>query len=121
VVVVLARVVPEPGLARLEALHDRVPGLGRVPARVLLRRRVAAADMPALRAPAQVHPPAAGGLALDAAGSARRDRLVDRLTAHLSSLFAQALIAAFAPLLARWRSLRCSLMRASPPRTRRAA
>ena len=46
----------------------------RVRARVLRRRGVAAADVPALRAPPQVDPPAAGRVALDAAGAARRHR-----------------------------------------------
>ena len=67
-------VVPEPALARLEAADHRVPGGLRVRGRVLGRRGVAAADVPALRAAAQVEPPAAGRLALDAAGAARRRR-----------------------------------------------
>src|SRR5215475_8300155 len=65
------RIAPEPGLPRLEAADDRVPGGRRVRARVLRRRGVAAADVPALSAPAQVEPPAAGRLALRAAGSGR--------------------------------------------------
>src|SRR4051812_20085645 len=44
---------------------------------VLGRRGVAAADMAALRASAQVEPPPAGCVALDAPRSARRDRRVD--------------------------------------------
>ena len=44
---------------------------------VLRRRGVAAADVPALGAPAQVQPPPAGGVALHAAGPARRHRRVD--------------------------------------------
>ena len=52
--------VPEPGLARLEAADHRVTGVGRVAAGVPARRRVAAADVPALRAAAEVEPPAAG-------------------------------------------------------------
>src|SRR3954447_9243778 len=76
-VVVLPAVVPEPVLAGLEALDDRVAGRLEVRGRVLHRGRVAAADVPALRAAAQVHPPALRGLALRAPGTARRHRRVD--------------------------------------------
>src|SRR5919197_3847847 len=82
VVIVAARVVPEPGLARLEALHDRMTRLGRVLAGVLHRGRVAAADVAALGAAAQVEPPAAGGFAFEAAGAARRHGRVDAGTGH---------------------------------------
>src|SRR5215472_8261168 len=68
---------PEPVLTRLEASDDRVPGRGGVGARVLGRRRVAAADVPALGAPPQVEPPPAGRLALNAPRAARRNRRVD--------------------------------------------
>ena len=71
---VLARVGPEPGLARLEAADHRVAGRLGVRGGVLGRRVVAAADVPALGAAAQVQPPAARRLALDAAGAARRRR-----------------------------------------------
>src|SRR5207244_6231994 len=67
----LGREVPEPVLAGLEAPDHRVAGLAEVGRRVLGRGGVAAADVAALRAAAQVHPPAAGLLALDAAGAAR--------------------------------------------------
>src|SRR5262252_6454486 len=70
-------VAPEPGLPRLEAADDRVPGGLRVRGRVLLRRVVAAADVPALGAAAQVEPPAAGLLAVGASGPARRDGGID--------------------------------------------
>src|SRR5437588_10365065 len=82
----LGVVTVEPVLARLEAADERVPGLGRVRGRVLHGRGVTAADVPALRAPAQVYPPAAVGLALDAAFPARRHRRVDPGDlAHVSS------------------------------------
>src|SRR5215472_2650190 len=70
-------VAPEPSLARLEAADDWVPGVGGVSAGVLRWRRVAAADVPALRAPSQVKPPATSRLALGAAGAARNGGLVD--------------------------------------------
>src|SRR4029077_15014221 len=54
-----------------------MPGALGVRGGVLHGRGVAAADVPALRAPAQVHPPAARRLALDAAFSARRHRRID--------------------------------------------
>src|SRR4051794_35199362 len=78
VVVVLGRVVPEPVLAGLEALDDGMTGLGRVLGRVLHRGRVAAADVPALRAAPQVDPPALRRLALHATGTARRYPWIDR-------------------------------------------
>src|SRR6516165_1667103 len=77
------RVAPEPRLAGLEAPDERVPGGGRMGAGVLGRRRVAAADVPALRTPAQVEPPAPNIVALGAARPARRDRRVDRFRGHL--------------------------------------
>ena len=70
-------VVPEPVLAGLEALDHRVPGGREVRGGVLGRGGVAAADVAALGAAAQVHPPAAGRVALGAAGAARRDGGVD--------------------------------------------
>ena len=69
--------VPEPGLTGLEAAHDRVPGLGRVRTGMLGRRGVAAPDVPALGAAAQVEPPPAGVLALCAAGAAGWHRGID--------------------------------------------
>ena len=75
----LVAVVPEPVLARLEALHDAVPGGGGVRRGVLGRRAVAAADVAARGAPAQVHPPAGGigGVAVGAPRPARRRGRVD--------------------------------------------
>src|SRR5436309_12275354 len=77
VVGLLGLVAVEPVLTRLEALDERVSRSRSVRGRVLHGRGVAAADVPALRAPAQVHPPAARGLALDAAFPARRHRRID--------------------------------------------
>src|SRR6187401_2386757 len=68
----LGRVVPEPVLARLEALDDRMAFSRGMPTRVLRRRRVAAADMPALHASPEVEPPAVGGETLDTPGATRR-------------------------------------------------
>src|SRR5215469_12335844 len=69
--------VEEPVLAGLEAADERMPAGLRVRGRVLRGRGVAAADVPALSAAAQVQPPAAGLLAFDAPGAARRHGRVD--------------------------------------------
>src|SRR6185312_10757970 len=74
---VLRLVAEVPRLAGLEAADERVATRLRVRARVLRGRGVTAADVPALRAPAEVEPPAAGLLAFGAAGPARRDGRVD--------------------------------------------
>src|SRR5260370_16694642 len=74
---ILGLVIPEPVFAGLEAADDRVPRDLRVRGRVLRRRAVAAPDVAALRAPAQVDPPAAARVALDAARPARWHRRVD--------------------------------------------
>src|ERR1700754_941602 len=71
--------VVEPVLTRLEALDHGMSGLVGMLAGVLVQRVVAAADVAALRAAAQVEPPAAGRLAFDAAGSTRRHAGVDAL------------------------------------------
>ena len=55
--VFLGRVVPEPILAWLEALDDWMPRIDGVVTRVLGWRRVATADVAAVRAAAQVEPP----------------------------------------------------------------
>src|SRR6185503_9826610 len=57
-------VAPAPVLARLEGEHDRVVVLGGVLAGVPVRRGVAAPDLPAREAQAQVHPAVALGDAL---------------------------------------------------------
>src|SRR5215208_927567 len=63
----LVDVAPDPVLARLRRPRDRVPVVARVPARVPVRRGVAAPDLPAARAHPQVHPAAADREALLAA------------------------------------------------------
>ena len=70
--VFLGRVVPEPVLAWLVALDDWMAGIDGMVTRVLTRRRVATANMAAMRAAAQVEPPRTRGVALDAARAARR-------------------------------------------------
>src|SRR4051812_39423905 len=63
----LVRVAPAPGLAGLERANDRVAVGVSVPARVAVRRRVAAADVAARQAQAQVDPGRADAQALRAA------------------------------------------------------
>jgi hypothetical protein len=77
--ILLAGVIPEPGLAGLEALDDWMAGVRRVMAGVLGRGRVATADMPAAGAPTEVEPPAAGRQAFDAARPAGLGRRVKEL------------------------------------------
>jgi len=80
----LVDVAPEPVLARLERLDDRMRDRPRVLRRVLVRRRVAAADVAARHAAPQVQPVAAHGEALLAAlGAGRRiEDLVEVGTGH---------------------------------------
>src|SRR3954454_12076069 len=59
---------PRPGLARLDRAQDGVFGLAGVPGRVAVRGGVAAADLPAALAHAQMDPLAADLEALLAAG-----------------------------------------------------
>jgi hypothetical protein len=75
--VLLGPEVPEPVLARLVAPDDRVPRVGRVVTGMLRWRRVAAADVAAGRAPAEVQPPPSGGETLDASCAARRYRRIN--------------------------------------------
>src|SRR5437016_5029852 len=78
---------PVPVLAWFEALDDGMPGLRGVSAGVLRRRRVAASDMPALRAAPQVKPPTALRQTLNAAGSTGRNQGIDfAVLAHLDLL-----------------------------------
>ena len=63
---------PRPVLARLERADDRVTGRAGVRARVAVGRVVAAADVAALQADAQVQPEAAGREAVLAAGDGLR-------------------------------------------------
>ncbi len=75
---VLRDVVPEPVLARLVALGDRMTGIRRMMARVLGWGRVAAADMTAGRAATKMEPPTARCQALDTTWPARRNERIDR-------------------------------------------
>ncbi len=85
--VLLPRVVPEPVLTGLVAPDDRVAHLGGVVAGMLGWRRVATADVTAMRATAKVEPPTAGCQALDAARAARGYRWIDlELVRHRSCL-----------------------------------
>src|SRR5450755_1134182 len=64
---------PAPVLARFERAHDRMPGLARVAAGVPVRRGVAAPDLAARQAEAQMHPLAADLQALLTARDLLRD------------------------------------------------
>ncbi len=63
-------IVVEPILPRLEAIDDRMAGFRAVLRRMLARRTVAAADVPAFGASAQVQPPSVCSQALDATRTA---------------------------------------------------
>ena len=52
----LVDITPHPALAWLDRAHQRMPGLVKMPGRMFIFRRVAAADMPARQAHAQVNP-----------------------------------------------------------------
>ena len=67
----LVGVAPSPVLVRLKGLHDGMAGRVEVPRGVAVGRAVAAADMAARLAHAQVYPAAAQLEALDAAVAAR--------------------------------------------------
>ena len=67
-------VTPAPCFTRLERPHDRMCGRMKVPGGMLVLRRVAAADMSAGQADAQMHPPIADAQALLAAARARMHR-----------------------------------------------
>ena len=69
--------VPEPLFAGLEAANDAMPGGFVVLGGVSVEGVVAASDVPAQRAPAQMHPPGTGRVALDAAVAARRHGRID--------------------------------------------
>src|SRR5215471_7580747 len=79
-VILVTVVIPEPVLAGLKAADHVMPRGLRVHGRVLRRRCVAAADVPAQRTPAEVKPPASGRLAFRAPGPAGRDGRVDVVT-----------------------------------------
>ena len=82
----LADVVPEPVLAWLEAPDDVVSSAPGMTGSVLARRRVAAADVAAPGASAQVEPPSVRREALDATSAARRHPGVDAVISHVLSL-----------------------------------
>jgi|GEM_PF-1855082 len=63
--------IPEPAFSRLEALDHRVPCAAVVLVGMTRRRRVAAADMTALRAAAQMKPPSLRLLTFQASCAAR--------------------------------------------------
>src|SRR4029450_12847874 len=69
-------IVPEPVLAGLERLHQRMTGTVCVPAGVRRGGGGATADVTTLRATPKVQPPSTGGEAFDATGAARRDASV---------------------------------------------
>jgi hypothetical protein len=74
----LGPVVVEPVLAGLEAVDDRVPGVGGVVAGMLRGRRVTAPDVAALRASPEMKPPPVGGVeTVHAPRAARRDRHIN--------------------------------------------
>jgi hypothetical protein len=76
-------VVPEPVLSRLEAGADSVASLRGMPGGVLARRTVAATDVSAFCAAAQMQPPSVRRKALNAAGSTWFRRWVDsRMALH---------------------------------------
>jgi hypothetical protein len=79
----LGPVVPEPVLPRLEALDYRVPGLPRMVRCVLRGRGVATTDMSALRATAQVQPPAIAREAFRTACAVRWYRRLDSMHGHV--------------------------------------
>ena len=56
----LVDVTPDPVLARLEGLNDRMVDGVEMPGGVLVLRRVAAADMPTGETEAQMHPAISG-------------------------------------------------------------
>src|ERR671914_491728 len=86
--ILLGGVVPEPVLAGLVTLDDRVLALVGMARSVLGRRRVATSDVAASSAAPKMEPPSVGREALEAARAARRCREVDpRVTRHRPSLF----------------------------------
>lgn len=74
---ILAYVAIEPVLTRLEARDDRMTRRAVVRRRVFTQRLIAAADVPAFRASAQMKPPAVFGEALDATRARRWDLAFD--------------------------------------------
>ena len=87
----LVHVAPAPVLIRLERLDDGVPGGVEVGGGVPVLRVVAAADVPADLAQAQVHPLVAYPQAVLAAVGARRDLVY---CAEVSAIFGYARVSA---------------------------
>jgi hypothetical protein len=79
----LGTIVVKPLLARLETRDYRVTRSGAVFRRMLIWRTVAAADVPAFGASAQMQPPSAQSQAFDATGSARLDCRIDTIPLRL--------------------------------------
>jgi hypothetical protein len=75
-------VAVKPILARLEASDNRMARRAVVRGRMFSQRLIAAADVSALGASAQVKPPAVFGETLDTAGARRRDVGLDALFGH---------------------------------------
>jgi hypothetical protein len=73
----LRPVIVEPVLARFKTLEDGMSGLMIVSSRMLGGRRITAADVPALCAPAEMQPPTAGLEAFCATVAARCDARIN--------------------------------------------
>jgi hypothetical protein len=69
--------MPKPVLAGLEARDDEVPGLPEVCSGMLVRRRIAAADVAALGAAPKMKPPLTSSKTLDTSRSTRNGVRVD--------------------------------------------
>src|ERR1700704_1520143 len=80
VVILVLVVVPEPILARFERPDDGMSCLAPMCRCVPGQRIVATPDVATCSAAAQVHPPAADRIALDATCAARRNRWIDGCT-----------------------------------------
>jgi hypothetical protein len=78
----LSAEVPEPVLSGLEASNYRVTRALGMTAGVLTGGRIAAADMAALGAAAQVEPPTVGRQTFDTARPARRHRWINLIIWH---------------------------------------
>ena len=76
-------VIVEPRLPRLETRDDRMARTLIVLGRVLVRRRIAATNVPALGAATQVQPPGAGRETFDATHAARLDRWIDAVSSAI--------------------------------------
>jgi hypothetical protein len=77
--------VPKPRFTGFKALHDGMAGGVEMLARMLGRRAIAAADVPAFRTTAKMKPPAASGQTIYASSSTGRHRRINTrdMFAHL--------------------------------------